>query len=77
MHLRPRLRTHAPLGRVILLVTLAALSGCDYPTTVPPIDVRWVFPIDDQSISVVELLPADVAISGGNFQVDVPPATLS
>ena len=77
MHLRPRFRAHAPLGRVILLVTLAALSGCDYPTAVPLIDQRWVFPIDDQSISVVELLPADVVISGGNFQVDIPPATLN
>ena len=77
MHFRPRLSAHAPLGRAILLVTLAALSGCDYPTAVPLFDVRWVFPIDDQSISVAQLLPADVAISGGNFQVDLPPTTLN
>ena len=77
MYFRPRLSARAPLGRAILLVTLTALSGCDYPTAVPLIDVLWVFPIEDQSISVVELLPANVAISGGNFQVDIPPATLN
>ena len=77
MHLRPRLRAPAPLGRVILLVTLAALSGCDYPTAAPLIDVRWVFPIDDQSLSVVELLPAGVDTVGGSFAVDVDPFTLN
>ena len=73
MRLRPRLRSRAPPGRVGLLITLAAMSGCDIPTTAPLIDVRWVFPIDDQSISVVEFLPASVAVSGGSFQVDVAP----
>ncbi len=73
MRLRPRLRSRTPLGWVALLITLAAMSGCDIPTTAPLIDVRWVFPIEDQSISVVEFLPASVSVSGGSFQVDVAP----
>ena len=76
MRLRPRLRSRVPLGRVGLLITFAALSGCDVPTTAPLIDVRWVFPIEDQSISVVELLPGNVTVSGGSFQVGVDPFSL-
>ena len=70
------LRFRTPLSRVGVLITVAALSGCDVPTEVPLLDVRWVFPIDDQSISVVELLPATVDTAGGNFVVDVDPFTL-
>ena len=70
----PQLR--ARLGRAALLLVVAALSGCDVPTDIPIFDVRWVFPIEDQSISVVELLPANVDTVGGNFQVDVAPFTL-
>ena len=71
----PRLRT--PLGRVGVLIFLAALSGCDVPTELPIIEVRWVFPIEGKSISVTELLPANVAIVGGSFQVGVDPFTLT
>ena len=77
MRLCPRLRSLAPLGRVGLLITLAALSGCDYPTTAPLIDVKWVFPIDDQTLSVVELLPAGVDTVGGSFAVGVDPFALN
>ena len=77
MRLCPRLRSRAPLGRVGLLITLAALSGCDYPTTAPLIDVKWVFPIDDQTLSVVELLPAGVDTVGGSFAVGVDPFALN
>jgi hypothetical protein len=61
----------APLERPVLLIVLAALSGCDVPTELPIFDVRWVVPIEETSISVDELLPATgVIISGGNFVVD-------
>ena len=66
----------ARLGRVGLLFVVAALSGCDVPTDIPIFDVRWVFPIEDQSISVVEFLPTNVDTIGGNFQVDVAPFAL-
>ncbi len=72
---RPRLR--APLGHAGLLLAIAALSGCDVPTELPIIGQRWVIPIEDKSISVAELLPANVDTAGGNFQVDVAPFTLN
>lgn len=71
------LRARTSLGRVGVLITVAALSGCDIPTAVPLVDVEWIFPIDDQSISVVELLPASVDTAGGNFQVAVAPFSLA
>ena len=63
------LRFCAPLKRAGLLIVLAALAGCDVPTSLPIFDVRWVFPVEETSISVVELLPANVDTAGGNFVV--------
>ncbi len=64
-----QLHFHAPLKRAALLIVFAALSGCEYPTELPIFDVRWVFPIEETSISVVELLPSNVSVVGGNFEV--------
>ena len=66
----------APLEKAGLLILLAALSGCDVPTDVPIFDVRWVFPIEGTRISVVELLPTNVIIAGGNFEA-TPDVVLS
>ena len=35
-----QLRFRAPLERAVLLIVLAALSGCDVPTELPIFDVR-------------------------------------
>lgn len=72
-----RLRLRALLERAGLLIILAALSGCDVPTSLPVFDVRWVFPIEDTSISVADLLPANVDTIGGSFQVNVAPIALA
>ena len=72
-----QLRFRAPVEKAVLLIVLAALSGCDVPTALPIFDVRWVVPVEETSISVVELLPADVDTAGGNFAVDVAPVLLS
>lgn len=77
MHLCPKPSSRAPLGRASLLVVLAALSGCDYPTDLPIFDVRWIIPVEETSISVVELLPSNVTEVGGNFEVAVAPVMLS
>jgi len=57
------------------LIVLAVLSGCEYPTEAPIFDVRWVVPIEETSISVVDLLPATGAVTvvGTNFDVAVDP----
>ncbi len=69
-------RFSALLKRAGLLIVLGALSGCDYPTEIPLFDVRWVIPIEETSISVVELLPANVVVANGNFEV-VPNVVVS
>jgi len=69
-------RLSALLKRAGLLIVLGALSGCDYPTEIPLFDVRWVIPIEETSISVVELLPANVDTANGNFEV-VPNVVVS
>ena len=71
-----QLRFPAPLEKAGLLILLAALSGCDVPTDVPIFDVRWVLPVEETSISVVELLPTNVIIAGGNFEA-TPDVVLS
>lgn len=71
---RPRFRT--PLQTAGLFVVLAALSGCDVPTALPIFDVRWVIPVDSTSLGVDELLPSNVTVSGGNFDVTVAPVVL-
>ena len=70
-------RFSALLKRAGLLIVLAALSGCEYPTELPLFDVRWVIPIEETSISVVELLPANVDTANGNFELTVAPVSLS
>jgi hypothetical protein len=77
MRFSARLSFRALLGRVSVLALLAVLSGCDVPTEIPLFDVRWVIPIDSTSIPVSDLLPADVAVSGGNFQLTVGPVGLT
>ena len=64
-----QLRFRAPVEKAVLLIVVAALSGCDVPTSLPIFDVRWVIPVEETSISVVELLPTDVTVVGGNFEV--------
>ncbi len=77
MRSRTRSRLRTPLQRVGLFLVVGALSGCNVPTDLPIFDVRWVVPIEDKSISVVELLPTNVAVAGPNFQVDVAPFVLA
>ena len=73
-----QLRFRAPLERAVLLIVLAALSGCDVPTELPIFDVRWVIPVEETSISVDDLLPATgVTISGGNFVVEADTVVLN
>ena len=64
-----QLRFRAPVEKAVLLIVVAALSGCDVPTALPIFDVRWVIPVEETSISVAEFLPADVTVAGGNFEV--------
>lgn len=55
----------------LTLVGLAALAACDIPTEAPIVEQRWILPVDNTTISVSELLPTGVAVSGNNFAVTV------
>ena len=55
----------------LALAGLAVLTGCDVPTEAPILDQRWILPVDNSTISVNELLPSGVTVSGGNFAVAV------
>jgi hypothetical protein len=77
MSLTSRLRFRAPLKRASLFGVLAALSACDVPTELPIFDVRWVVTVDSTALGVDELLPSNVTVSGGNFDVAVTPVLLT
>lgn len=55
----------------LALAGLAVLTGCDVPTEAPIIEQRWVLPADNTTISVSELLPSGVTVSGNSFAVTV------
>jgi hypothetical protein len=62
------------LGRARALAVGALLSsGCDFPTAAPILEHQWLVPVDRSTISVAELLPAGVSISGSAFAVTVSP----
>ena len=49
------------------------LAGCEYPTEPPILEQRWIIPIEETTLSVEQLLPAGVAVSGSNFSVSIDP----
>jgi hypothetical protein len=60
-----------PIRATLVLAGLAILTGCDVPTEAPILDQRWILPVDNSTISVTELLPSGVTVSGNNFAVTV------
>jgi hypothetical protein len=61
-------------GRASALAVAALLgSGCDFPTEPPILEHDWVVPVDRTTVSVAELLPVGVTLSGGAFALAVEP----
>lgn len=56
-----------------LAVGCLLFVGCEVPTGLPELEQRWIVPIEETSLSVDELLPDGVSISGGNFSVAIDP----
>ncbi|MCH7532223.1 MAG: hypothetical protein IIB36_10775 [Gemmatimonadetes bacterium] len=48
-------------------------AGCEIPTEPPILEQRWIIPIEETTLSVEQLLPAGVAVSGSNFSVSIDP----
>ena len=65
------------LPAAVALLGLAALTGCDAPTEAPILEQRWVLPVESTTISVDELLPTGVTVSGNSFRVNVDPFNAS
>lgn len=53
------------------LLGIAALAGCDIPTEIPILEQRWIFPVENTTISVNEFLPSGVTASGNSFSLAV------
>ncbi|MGD2123576.1 MAG: hypothetical protein PVJ76_17610 [Gemmatimonadota bacterium] len=68
---------HRMVGRTTFLITVGWLAGCDIPTDPPKLEQKWVVPITDTSIDVVELLPDFVGLNEDStaFTVEVDPIT--
>lgn len=50
-------------GRLLAATSaLLVLAACEYPTSAPQLDTRWIVPAPGTTISVASLLPAGVAI---------------
>ena len=52
-------------------------AACEYPTGPPMLEHRWIIPIQETSMSVDELLPAGVVVSGNDFSVSMDPFATS
>jgi hypothetical protein len=59
------------------LALVALLAGCDIPTALPVIESRWSIPVDRDSLSVGQVLPAGVTVADGGFAVSAAPSDVS
>ena len=48
-------------------------AGCEVPTDPPILEQRWIVPIEETTLSVDQLLPAGVSVSGNSFSVSMDP----
>lgn len=62
---------------VVLLV--AVLAGCEYPTEAPAWDQTWVVPVERVEIGVAELLPVGVTLNDDStaFLAETPAASIA
>lgn len=67
-------RTPTVLGA---LAATLVLGACDIPTSAPIVEQRWIVPVETISLSVDELLPSSVVLSGNTFDVSLDPFTAS
>lgn len=72
-----------PIARVVCgsigALALAALSGCDIPTSAPAVEQRWVVPGETSRIAVASLLPTGVSIlaDSSGFTLNADMATVT
>jgi hypothetical protein len=54
----------------VLLITLALLAGCDFPTQLPRYDTQWEVVAVRDSIATADLLPEHLRVSAAGFAID-------
>lgn len=64
-----------PMRTAMAVLGVVVVAACDIPTSVPKVDQRWILPADTMSISVDQMLPSGVTVSGGAFALTVDPFT--
>ncbi len=64
-----------PLRYLFLAVTLV-LVACDIPTSAPIIEQTWVVPIPEDSVTIEDVLPSGVTLSGGELVVSASGSTV-
>lgn len=47
-----------------LLLLLAGVSACDFPTGMPRWETTWITPAEETTVHVAELLPAGLSVNG-------------
>jgi hypothetical protein len=47
------------------------LLGCNIPTALPTLEQRWILPLEQIKIGVVQLLPAGIQLGDGTLEVNV------
>lgn len=60
--------------RFALVLPLGLLAACEIPSDPPILQQTWIVPADSVTVSVAELLPANVALNGAGtaFLVTIP-----
>ena len=59
------------------VVACLLFAGCEVPTDPPIVEQRWIVPIEETTMSVDELLPTGVVVSGNDFSVSMDPFSSS
>ncbi len=60
---------------VALAMGSMVLAACDIPTEAPILEHRWILPVENTTVSVAEMLPSGVTVSGTRFAVSISPQT--
>lgn len=67
------------LRRIVVILVLAGVAACEFPTEPPTFEQVWVVPVERIAINVAELLPDGITLSDDStaFEVQAPAASVS
>lgn len=65
------------LRSVGAFAAVIALGACEFPTSAPIFESRYVIPSETTTLTVNQLLPSSITVVNNAFQLQLTPATLS